>query len=1223
MRGCPNAAAVSLNMNFLKCTLLPSLVLGIFAFAPNAWASGFDAPHVGSGSAGPTSREPSAVHWNPGQLGYLEAIGFDFGGGVIVGSATYTRNRALQYQFEDNLDFDEPIDPSDIDPAKTGAAERVSSTPVGPILDLFVAVPVIPKRFTLAAGLYVPYAAVLDLPDDGPQRFAAQSLTLASVHTTVAAGVKLHKTVSIGAGVSYVFSILDLRKVQDFGAVDTFADGLARPPINQANDFGPDAPATVRELDVLGRPIEVSGVSHSLSFNAGIAVRPTDHIDLAFVYQHGSKLRFKGDFTLDMDDDFFTQDLAPQGLEYPTSVSGDALVQLRLPKRLTLGGGYQFTRRVRVDAWLGYAFYQDFDTIEIKLTSPELAQPELGIQDSADQPLVRNWVGTVSADLVPRVQATDKLQVNLLAGYQGPASPDSTIDMASPDGHRIVFGAGVGYQVGPRFRFLADFEGQVLAPRTVTQSDFDLGNGEYGLFIANITLHGQLRFGRKSKRGKPAAPPDDGAPGAERNTATPAGEDDPAPAVPGGRASPGGGAARNRAGRTRSYRGWGCAAASAAAAATTRRGPARPGAALSAVILGGGTARFRRCRIMSVLMGTRTVGTVGRTAAVLLAGLYVPGCADTTAGERPTETDGETEPAAESSEGTTGGETGVPPSDFGPETEFELRLNVEEAPPLVLEMNREEVTELFGDRADEVLLIELDSAALLRNTLEEVKHACGDRWMLDNEDPQHDCSETALGRSFSGPDGTWRTSPEYAMVRILTMTPANVDVVGTSSENLAALADALGIGGGYGEILANALGIPRTQEIVSTDSLVRAFQENFVASHPNIGDDAQLDFFLADALSDLATMTDRYGPTGDHPGIVAPDFVVNGEVFGPQFLMRAVANSNLQTVDGLDAEAGKGFLTIVVDQTGPTYDDELEFDFTDPSRFSLEGVVEDLGVDMKFAIPEHGAFVQSCLGSPPCHDNQPGSPTDDFSVWATDPWTLEFNIAAAARHDYVERIFVDSYLLGTAKVEIGQDDNPPGWIHYSIPLNIGNPPEDQFLWETILEVAQVALHRTQFANFGEGDADIAFVVRDIPIGITGSQAAEKVRPFLQEQAPELSDFILGNYQDSDDPVDIYWRQTESGQPYLFFSHPDDLAEGRPYDYGRPGFFASSSLSEESRVSGTVIPGLADTVREKVYVAPGESTVYFEDEWGSVFRLRLLRDDDADESVTVFLAKAGA
>jgi hypothetical protein len=558
-------------------------------------------------------------------------------------------------------------------------------------------------------------------------------------------------------------------------------------------------------------------------------------------------------------------------------------------------------------------------------------------------------------------------------------------------------------------------------------------------------------------------------------------------------------------------------------------------------------------------------------------------------------------------------------AEFGREETFELRLNEGTPPTLTLEMNRDEVAALFGDTADQVLLLELDSAALLTNTLEEIKGACGNAWMLNNSDPQHDCSLTALGQTFAGADGRWETSPEYAMVRVLTMTPANVTVEGTSSAAMAGLADSLGIGGGYGQILSEALGISRTATVVPTHALVTAFREDFVASHPAATDAGNLPFYLSDALSDLATMTDRLGPAGDHPGVIDPSFEVHGEVFGPDFRMRAVAGSNLRLVDGLDADAGKGFISVIVDDIGPSYDDEVEFDFADPEKFALEGIIEDLRVDLRFKIFEHDSFVWSCLGSPPCQDNGPDSPVGTGSVWGLAPWSLEYNIVAAARHSYGERTFVGSYAFGAAEVRIGQSPNPPGWIEYDIPFDLGSPPEDQYVWETILEVAQVALHRASFQDFNEGDVDVAFTLRDLPIGITGSQAAEAVRPYLQEQAAQLSDFLLGDYKKNNDHVDVYFRRGEDGQPYLFFVGEAELREGEAYRYARPGFFSSPDLTEQSKVSVTEVLDVSDSWHEKLRVTQGETVVYYEDDEGLTWRARIEQDSADATMIRVHMA----
>jgi long-chain fatty acid transport protein len=492
--------------------LLAAPTLLALGLAPRlALASGFDAPALGSGQSSPVARDAAAVHHNPGQLGYLQRTELDLGLGLIFGAVGYQRDRLGPYQYADNLDFAEPVDPVDLDPSRTGSTAPVRATPVGPILDAFVAVPVIADRLTLAAGFYIPYAALLSLPHDGAQRFQAQSITLISTHTTISAGLKLHDVISIGAGVSYVLSIMQLSKVQDFGAVQSFADGLAGPPINQANSFGPDAPSTVRELDVLARQADIGPAwSHGVSFNAGVALRPTKKLDLALVYQHGSRMRLDGDFTLNMDDEFFTQDLAAQGVQFQPVVEGRAHIELSLPKRITLGAGYQVHPKVSLDTALSYVFYSDFDVVDIELTSPELEQPALGIGQTVPQALVRDWKDTVHAELSVRGQATEKLRVSGTLGYQSGASPDSTIDMASPDGHRLLGAAGVEYAFSDRFALLGDLRLQGILPRTVTASDYDLGNGTYSLFIGVAAVHAKLKFGKtktKAARAEGTASP--------------------------------------------------------------------------------------------------------------------------------------------------------------------------------------------------------------------------------------------------------------------------------------------------------------------------------------------------------------------------------------------------------------------------------------------------------------------------------------------------------------------------------------------------------------------------------------------------------------------------------------------------------------------------------------------------------------------------------------------
>jgi hypothetical protein len=557
-------------------------------------------------------------------------------------------------------------------------------------------------------------------------------------------------------------------------------------------------------------------------------------------------------------------------------------------------------------------------------------------------------------------------------------------------------------------------------------------------------------------------------------------------------------------------------------------------------------------------------------------------------------------------------------AEFGVEQSYPLRLNEQPPAPLVLQMNRDEVADLFGEQASSIRLLSLDPSPLLANTLDALRNACGTEWQEDNPDPNHDCSLTELGQTFGGMGSPWQASAEYALVRLLTMTPANVDVTGTTSEHLADLVDALaGVGeiDPFGQVLGDALGLERTDPMVSEAALVASLRENFVATHPEVGESGELEVTLADALADLTTLAVRYGPSGDHPGVIAGE--VGGEVFGPDFKMVVTADSNLRIMDGVDGSMGKGFLTVVADATGPTYDDELEFDFEDPARFRLEGLVADLRVDLRVRLGEHDGFVPSCVGDPPCQDNQPGDPVDDASVWALQPWELERVVTAAAKLDYQRRVYFAIYVNGLAQVHIGQEGAPPGWVHYQVANGLGDPPGDQYLWETVLEVAQVALHHTPWTDFAEGSASVAFTVRDIPVGLTGDAATAAVRPFLQEQAVLLSDLLLGNFRDGNDPVDVYYRRGDDGGTYLWFVAAEDLPAGVEYPYAQPGLFSDADLA--TKLSVLEVPGVIDTTHEKLALGPGETVVYYADDEGQTYRLRAVMPEGDDTEIEVFVA----
>jgi len=475
----------------LARALVPACALAALALPASARASGLDAPMVTNGQSHPTARDAAAVYWNPANLGFLKKGEIIAGVGLIVGDIRYERERLGNYQTPDTLEFAAPV--GSLDSTKTGPAEGVKANPVAPSGNLFFAYPVVKDRFTLGLGVYVPSAAALNFPKNGAQAWQVQQAFIATSHVHLGAGVRINDYIGIGAGVAYVLGFAELSRLQDFGSVKEFSDGLNT--LGQKNSFGPDAPTEVRELDVLSRPFSLKkAFSHFATFNVGITINPTKRMNIALTYFHSTAMHYRGRFAIDMNDPFFTQDLAAQGLKFKPLVAGAAELQFTMPKRITLGLGYDIGERWRVDGFVQYIRYSELDAFRVTTTSPDLAQPKLGIGTTLAVPLPRNWKDTVWVEASGRFRATERLLVSATLGYQSPASPDKTIDTASPDGHRLIGALGGVFDVNERISLLGDARFQGIVPRTVRGSDYDLGNGTYKLFIATIAGHLRARF---------------------------------------------------------------------------------------------------------------------------------------------------------------------------------------------------------------------------------------------------------------------------------------------------------------------------------------------------------------------------------------------------------------------------------------------------------------------------------------------------------------------------------------------------------------------------------------------------------------------------------------------------------------------------------------------------------------------------------------------------------
>ena len=175
-------------------------------------------------------------------------------------------------------------------------------------------------------------------------------------------------------------------------------------------------------------------------------------------------------------------------------MEGTGTLSFRLPARILLGARWAVNDRLILDTEVHYVLWHTLRAFEIVANSPDLEQPTLGIGQTIDSSIPRSWRDTIHVELNPQIRVKDTSLLGLTAGYHSSASPDATVDVSSPDGHRLVAGAAFAFLAGENLRLMTDVNVQAIVPRTVTTSDYDLANGTYNLILGAVGFHAQWGF---------------------------------------------------------------------------------------------------------------------------------------------------------------------------------------------------------------------------------------------------------------------------------------------------------------------------------------------------------------------------------------------------------------------------------------------------------------------------------------------------------------------------------------------------------------------------------------------------------------------------------------------------------------------------------------------------------------------------------------------------------
>lgn len=558
-------------------------------------------------------------------------------------------------------------------------------------------------------------------------------------------------------------------------------------------------------------------------------------------------------------------------------------------------------------------------------------------------------------------------------------------------------------------------------------------------------------------------------------------------------------------------------------------------------------------------------------------------------------------------------------------------------------------------------------------TLEDIKTRFPEKvlretWLLDLE--LEPLIRNALITLIATPEDEATELPASAqnMWRLLNMTPDNTVLDGTALEGLLGVGEAVGLG--PAEILSKLLDLPPNDPVITVDLTTAAVIEHVVGSHPSAQlrpgpqTDAHPDGLypvtpgglpvsLWDVVTDFAEMPVRFGPAGPdpedptgprHPGFIGGEFKFKATT--PDFKMTVKVDLNALPFKGVDLTDAS---VASVNSTKSQIDNV--FDFSRDDWMSIEGLVPQLVVEeMTMTIFENAEFVPSGTAQDP-------APLGDSPVWSLPGWEFERLIAevAVARAGQISPhcdvyapqgqveppfeavqacIGVGDYVTAMGdRCEPSPDDDtctfdqqapaPASWTTIAVDESVvldSPPPPPSYFWDILLEVAQVRLHD---GGLDEGEGDIAFTLRQVPVGVTVDDLVAQIKANIQKNPAALAAIAELLNENTEGRADFFYYVPKPSNPeelrgdWLYFVTAEDI-EGdddgdpvRPYAYKRPGFFSDPALSEKVSTLAEID---GDLTHEKVKVAPGD-VLYVQDDAGRLFKLEV-GDKPAPHSIAL-------
>jgi long-chain fatty acid transport protein len=382
---------------------------GLYEFGACAMAMG------GAGVAGPCD-EGSAVFFNPAGLALATRTVLNVGGTLIGPDGGFTSDTGVTTDLE----------------------KKWIPAPA-----VYLAKPIGGGRSVVGFGVMAPYGLTLEWPRNFEGRFLAYKVGLQVVYLQPTYAFKVTDRFLVGGGIDLSYAKVELHQRADLSV-----QRITGTPFTFAN-LGVPHGTDFADLTLEGDTIQAG-------FHVGVLARPTDRVAIGARYLSRQKV--------ETDEGELASERIPTGFRLPVPLPGvpagtpvDALLAplfgpggrlasqkvataLYLPDQFVAGISVRPTDRTMVNVDYQYVNWSLFDVLEIE---GENGLSQRNIEDYRDSHGVRAGV---------EYRATDRFAVRAgLVAHTG-AAPDQTVTPLLPEGKRVDFTGGFGYDVSDRVR---------------------------------------------------------------------------------------------------------------------------------------------------------------------------------------------------------------------------------------------------------------------------------------------------------------------------------------------------------------------------------------------------------------------------------------------------------------------------------------------------------------------------------------------------------------------------------------------------------------------------------------------------------------------------------------------------------------------------------------------------------------------------------------------------